>query len=62
MIAGVVGRELEPRRATRAVFRGAAGEPLDTGLALYFPAPNSYTGEASSSCTATAAPRCCDFC
>ena len=45
MIAGVVGRELEPRRATRAVFRGAAGEPLDTGLALYFPAPNSYTGE-----------------
>jgi len=45
VIAGVVGRELEPRRATRAVFRGAASEPLDTGLALYFPAPNSYTGE-----------------
>jgi tRNA modification GTPase len=46
VIAGVIGRELEPRRATRAVFRSESGEPLDTGLALYFAAPNSYTGEA----------------
>jgi len=46
VIAGVVGRKLEPRRATRAVFRGESGEALDTGLALYFPAPHSYTGEA----------------
>jgi len=45
VIAGVVGRELQPRRATLAVFRGEGGEALDTGLALYFPAPHSYTGE-----------------
>ncbi len=45
VIAGVIGRELAPRHATLAVFRGEAGEPLDAGLALYFPAPHSYTGE-----------------
>jgi tRNA modification GTPase len=31
--------------ATVTTFRDAAGAPLDQGLALYFPAPNSYTGE-----------------
>ena len=31
--------------ATVATFRDARGEPLDQGLALYFPAPHSYTGE-----------------
>ncbi len=46
VIDGVIGRALAPRRATLAVFRSEAGEPLDTGLALYFPAPHSYTGEA----------------
>lgn len=35
-----------PRRATLRVFRDAQGEMLDTGLALYFPAPASFTGEA----------------
>ena len=35
----------EPRRATLRAFRDAAGAPIDTGLALYFPAPQSYTGE-----------------
>jgi tRNA modification GTPase len=45
VIEGVVGRALPPRRATLAVFRGDAGEPLDTGLAIFFPAPHSYTGE-----------------
>jgi tRNA modification GTPase len=34
-----------PRHATLAGFRDAAGETLDNGLALYFPAPHSYTGE-----------------
>jgi len=33
------------RRATRAVFRDAHGAVIDDGLALYFPAPRSYTGE-----------------
>ncbi|HEY1726081.1 MAG TPA: tRNA uridine-5-carboxymethylaminomethyl(34) synthesis GTPase MnmE [Steroidobacteraceae bacterium] len=34
------------RHATRAQFRAADGSALDHGLALYFPAPHSYTGEA----------------
>jgi tRNA modification GTPase len=45
--AGLLPRGLpEPRHATLATFRDGAGEALDTGLALYFPAPHSYTGEA----------------
>ena len=35
---GVVGHALKPRVATAATFRGASGEALDAGLALYFPA------------------------
>jgi tRNA modification GTPase len=35
----------EPRTATYRVFRNDAGEALDAGLALYFPAPASFTGE-----------------
>lgn len=45
--ASMLGAALpEPRRATLATFRDGAGEALDSGLALYFPAPHSYTGEA----------------
>jgi tRNA modification GTPase len=33
------------RRATLARFLDAQGEALDAGLALFFPAPHSYTGE-----------------
>lgn len=33
------------RFATRATFRSASGEPIDDGIALFFPAPASYTGE-----------------
>ncbi|MGC1985633.1 MAG: hypothetical protein WA668_09615, partial [Candidatus Cybelea sp.] len=36
---------LRPRVATRATLLDEDGEPLDRGLALLFPAPNSYTGE-----------------
>jgi tRNA modification GTPase len=35
----------EPRVATYRAFRDATGEKLDAGVALYFPAPNSFTGE-----------------
>lgn len=45
IIDAVVGRPLLPRTATLTPFRGARGETLDQGLALYFPAPHSYTGE-----------------
>ena len=33
------------RHATLAVFRDARGERIDEGIALYFAAPHSYTGE-----------------
>jgi tRNA modification GTPase len=45
LIAGVLGRTPPPRRAVLARFRAASGEALDQGLALFFPAPHSYTGE-----------------
>lgn len=45
-IAGaMLGRLPEPRVATYATFADAQGEPLDKGLALYFPGPASFTGE-----------------
>jgi len=45
IIAGVVGRSLEPRLATVVTFHDERGAPLDSGIALLFPAPHSYTGE-----------------
>lgn len=35
----------EPRHAALRVFRDANGDMLDGGLAIYFPAPASFTGE-----------------
>jgi tRNA modification GTPase len=45
VLEGIVGRRLAPRMATLSRFLGARGETLDEGLALWFPAPASYTGE-----------------
>ena len=42
---GVVGRLPEPRVATAARFLAGDGETLDSGIALWFPGPDSYTGE-----------------
>ena len=42
----ILGGLPEPRIATHATFRDAHGEAIDEGIALYFPAPHSYTGEA----------------
>ena len=39
------GRDLVPRQATYGPIRDAAGEAIDHGLAIYFPGPNSFTGE-----------------
>jgi tRNA modification GTPase len=45
-IAAVLLGELPiPRRATFARFADAEQESIDAGLALFFPAPHSYTGE-----------------
>ena len=45
LIAAVVARPLQPRVAHYGPFLDAAGQAIDQGLALHFPAPNSYTGE-----------------
>ncbi len=39
------GRSLAPRYATLVNYRNKEGELLDQVLALFFPAPHSYTGE-----------------
>ena len=38
-------RRLMPRHAHYGAFVEADGAPIDHGIALYFPAPHSYTGE-----------------
>jgi tRNA modification GTPase len=45
LAAALFGALPEPRRPVRRTFRAADGTPLDDGLALYFAAPQSYTGE-----------------
>ena len=44
-VQGLLGRTLQPRQAHYLPFPDAAGQPIDQGLALFFPAPHSYTGE-----------------
>jgi tRNA modification GTPase len=41
----VLGKQLVPRQATYGPFLDNAGQILDNGVAIYFPAPNSFTGE-----------------
>jgi len=45
LATSLLGTVPAPRTAARATFRGAKGEPIDDGIALFFPAPASYTGE-----------------
>lgn len=42
----VLGETPRARHATYATFRNTRGEAIDQGIALFFPAPHSYTGEA----------------
>lgn len=41
----LLGKDLKPREASYLPFRDSKGAPIDHGLAIYFPGPNSYTGE-----------------
>lgn len=41
----ITGRELKPRYAHYGPFEDGQGQVLDEGIALYFPGPNSFTGE-----------------
>ena len=44
-IAAFLGFTPQPRHAHLCVFRDTRQQPLDEGIALFFPAPNSFTGE-----------------
>ena len=41
----IIGSLPKPRYAQYAKFKSQAGELIDLGLSLYFPGPNSFTGE-----------------
>ena len=41
----VIGRLPRPRQASLRPFAGSDGHQIDEGLAIYFPAPGSFTGE-----------------
>ena len=44
-IHGILGKTIKPRQGTYSQFLDANGDTIDEGIALYFPAPNSFTGE-----------------
>ncbi|MDP2019974.1 MAG: tRNA uridine-5-carboxymethylaminomethyl(34) synthesis GTPase MnmE, partial [Hydrogenophaga sp.] len=44
-LRALLGRDLRPREAAYLPFPDADGQPIDHGLALWFPGPQSYTGE-----------------
>jgi len=45
LMLALTGHQLKPRHATYVGFLDETGNALDRGIALYFPAPHSYTGE-----------------
>ncbi|MBN9124305.1 MAG: tRNA uridine-5-carboxymethylaminomethyl(34) synthesis GTPase MnmE [Nitrosospira sp. 56-18] len=45
LVLKMVGSMLQPRRATFCKFLDENGSAIDQGIALYFPSPQSYTGE-----------------
>ena len=45
VMEGLLAKPLTPRYAHFAEFLAADGSALDHGIALYFPAPHSFTGE-----------------
>jgi tRNA modification GTPase len=42
---GILGKLPKPRHASFADFLDTVGKPIDRGLAIFFPAPHSFTGE-----------------
>lgn len=45
LVSAICGRPLRAREATYLAFRDTDGSSIDQGLALFFPAPHSFTGE-----------------
>lgn len=44
-VTHLLGRSLRAREATYLAFKDRRGVPIDQGLALFFPGPQSFTGE-----------------
>ena len=44
LVQALFGRALPAREALYLPFADAGGAPIDKGLALFFPAPHSFTG------------------
>jgi len=44
-VGRLLGKQPRAREATYGPFLGLDGQPIDHGLALWFPGPHSYTGE-----------------
>jgi tRNA modification GTPase len=45
LVRALCGTTLKPREATYLPFRASDGTPIDHGLAIFFEAPHSFTGE-----------------
>src|SRR5438128_11720600 len=45
IMQALLGNTIPPRQAVYLPFRDANSETIDEGLALFFPNPNSFTGE-----------------
>ncbi len=45
LAAAILGKTQSPRQASYTPFLDAQGQGIDQGIALFFPAPHSYTGE-----------------
>lgn len=57
----ILGRLPQPRYALHADFNDAMGESIDTGLALFFSAPHSFTGEDVLELQGHGGPIVCDL-
>ena len=45
LVLALCGQVLKPRQATYLPFLDPTGQLIDQGLAIFFPAPHSFTGE-----------------
>ena len=52
----LTGKTLQPRVATLCTFHDESSAPIDQGLALFFTAPNSFTGEDVLECQGHGGP------
>jgi len=41
----ILGRKINPRSAVYSSFLDHTNKPIDQGVAIFYPSPNSFTGE-----------------